>query len=129
MSEDAIREQVWPARPESVTEARRAATLWASEIGADEERQCDIALAVSEACTNAVIHAYDEREPGRFRVCVERADGTVRVVVTDWGRGMRPRFDSPGLGLGLPVITRVASSLEVRVREGEPGTTLVMAFG
>ena len=119
-------ERTFPAVPDSVPDARRLAIAWASELGAEPDQLGDIALAVSEACTNAVIHAYVGRQPGSFRVRVERGDG-VRVLVTDWGHGMRPRHDSPGLGLGLPVIARVTTSLAVRSGEGE--TTLVMAFG
>jgi serine/threonine-protein kinase RsbW len=121
-------EQTWPATPESVPEARRTATAWARALGAAEERLGDIALAVSEACTNAVVHAYAGDRPGSFRVCVEPDAVGVRVLVTDWGHGMRPRHDSPGLGLGLPVIARLTSSLEVRSGAGDEGTTLVMAF-
>ncbi|MBA2638220.1 MAG: ATP-binding protein [Solirubrobacterales bacterium] len=50
-------ERTWPARPDSVPEARRAVTAWARDMGADEDRLGDIALAVSEACTNAVAFA------------------------------------------------------------------------
>ena len=120
-------ERTFPAIPDSVPDARRLATAWAGELGAGPEQLADIALAVSEACTNAVIHAYAGEQPGSFRVRVER-DEAVRVLVTDWGHGMRPRDDSPGLGLGLPVIARLTTSLEVRPGGEDEGTTLVMAF-
>jgi serine/threonine-protein kinase RsbW/stage II sporulation protein AB (anti-sigma F factor) len=48
------------------------------------------------------------------------------VVVADDGLGMMPRTDSPGLGLGLPVITTVSDRMEV-VSEGA-GTELHIAF-
>ncbi len=122
------RECIWPATPDSVPVARRLAMAWASELGAGAQQLADIALAVSEACTNVVLHAYPRGEPGAFRVRVEDEDG-VRVLVTDWGLGMRPRPDSPGLGLGLPVIAQLTTSLEVRTGEGDSGTTVVMVFG
>jgi anti-sigma regulatory factor (Ser/Thr protein kinase) len=121
-------EGLWPARPESVPDARRAATAWASDVGAATEQLGDIALAVSEACTNAVLHAYVGATPGSFRVCVERTGEAIRVLVTDWGHGLRPRPDSPGLGLGLPVIASLTTSMEVHTGDEEAGTTLVMAF-
>jgi serine/threonine-protein kinase RsbW/stage II sporulation protein AB (anti-sigma F factor) len=40
-------------------------------------------------------------------------DGVLRVVVVDEGRGILPRADSPGLGLGLPLIATLAESLEL----------------
>ena len=49
------------------------------------------------------------------------------VIVTDDGRGMRPRPDSPGLGLGLPTIGRLAALVDLRVPEGG-GTELSMTF-
>jgi serine/threonine-protein kinase RsbW/stage II sporulation protein AB (anti-sigma F factor) len=74
-----------------------------------------IALAVTEAVTNAVVHAYvDAPEPGEVEVVVQRvADDCVEILVCDAGRGMRPRTDSPGLGLGLPLIATLAESLEL----------------
>src|SRR3712207_9020716 len=44
----------------------------------------------------------------------EPEDGCVLVTVSDEGSGMRPRPDSPGLGLGLPLISQMTHSFEVR---------------
>ena len=49
------------------------------------------------------------------------------VVVADEGRGMLPRTDSPGLGLGLPLIAQMTQSLEVHDRQGG-GTEIRMSF-
>jgi hypothetical protein len=51
----------------------------------------------------------------------------ITVIVCDDGRGMRPRADSPGLGLGLPTIGRLAALVDLRVPEGG-GTELSMTF-
>ena len=64
----------------------------------DERGAQDIALAVTEACTNVVVHAYEGREPGEIKVEVDRLEDSVRVLVTDSGYGLRPRPDSPGSG-------------------------------
>jgi serine/threonine-protein kinase RsbW len=132
---EARREQrswTWPARPESVPVARRVATGTAAELGADPGCLDDLALAVSEACTNVVIHAYRNLEgdarSAEFEVEVDRDEDSVRVLVTDHGCGMLPRTDSPGLGLGLPLIARMTKSMQVLPAPGEPGTTLCMAF-
>jgi hypothetical protein len=61
---------------------------------------------------------------------VERdgGEGDVRVVsVADDGPGMRPRPDSPRLGVGLPLTVQVARSLDVI--NDKPGTTVCMRFG
>ena len=47
--------------------------------------------------------------------------------MADAGAGMAPRHDSPGLGLGLPLVGRVASSVDISARAGG-GTLVRMSF-
>jgi serine/threonine-protein kinase RsbW/stage II sporulation protein AB (anti-sigma F factor) len=54
-------------------------------------------------------------------------DDTVHVVVRDHGRGMTPRPDSPGLGLGLPLMTRLADAVQISTHP-EGGTEVRMTF-
>jgi anti-sigma regulatory factor (Ser/Thr protein kinase) len=88
-----------------------------------------IALAVSEAVTNAVIHAYvDEPRPGDVEVVAERHPGDgLEIHVCDDGRGMMPRSDSPGLGVGLPLVAKLAQRFRVETRP-TGGTTVSMVF-
>jgi serine/threonine-protein kinase RsbW/stage II sporulation protein AB (anti-sigma F factor) len=116
-----------PAEPESVSAARTAVREFAAAQGVDELVLMDVALAVTEAVTNAVLHAFLERPPGTIRVTAATGAGELTVVVTDDGIGMRPRPDSPGLGLGLPTIGRLAALVDLRVPEGG-GTELSMTF-
>ena len=53
-------------------------------------------------------------------------EGQLVIAVRDRGAGLRPRTDSPGLGLGLPLIASVANRVEVF--DDEPGTRLQMSF-
>ncbi len=117
----------YPARPEAVARARRDVAQAAGELGVDPGRLADLLLAVSEAVTNAVLHAYRDRAPGGVRLELRREGDEVRVTVADEGAGMRPRPDSPGLGLGLPLIARLSASLEVATGE-TGGTRLCMSF-
>ena len=87
----------------------------------------DLTLAVTEAVTNAVLHAFIDRAPGTIRVPRRPAPDELTVVVTDDGRGMQPRADSPGLGLGLPTIGRLAALVDLREPPGG-GTELSMTF-
>jgi anti-sigma regulatory factor (Ser/Thr protein kinase) len=114
-----------PAEPGSIPRFRRAVVAFAGEQGFEEAYA--IGLAVTEAATNAVLHAYGDSEPGDVRVvaCAERE--RLVVVVRDWGTGMRPRTDTPGLGLGLPTIATLASSFDVEAADGA-GTLLRMHF-
>ena len=116
-----------PADPESVSAARTAVREFAEEQGVDELVLMDVALAVTEAVTNAVLHAFLERPPGTIRVAATTGAGELTVIVTDDGIGMRPRPDSPGLGLGLPTIGRLAALVDLSVPEGG-GTELSMTF-
>jgi serine/threonine-protein kinase RsbW len=86
----------------------------------------DIALAVTEACTNAVVHAYRDG-PGTISVTATHVDGSLTVTVRDHGCGMSARVDTPGLGVGLPVIAAIAKSVEIGTPDGG-GTEMCMHF-
>ena len=62
-----------------------------------------IALCVTEAMTNVVVHAYRNHvPPGRIELEAELDGDSLCVRVRDHGDGLKPRLYSPGLGLGLP---------------------------
>ena len=84
-----------PAVPASVQRVRALAAGRVSGLG-------DVDLAVTEAATNVVVHAYRDRAagdaPGVLRLAVRLEDGFLHVSVADDGVGLSPRHDSPGLG-------------------------------
>lgn len=86
-----------------------------------------VRLAVSEAVSNVVVHGYREPPPGDFTLRVEAHGDELRVIVRDAGCGMQPRMDSPGAGLGLPLIARVAETFSVTENPGG-GTEVCMTF-
>ena len=61
-------------------------------------------LVVNEAVTNAVVHAFEGREPGTITLTLLAPPGALVAVVADDGVGMAHRTDSPGLGMGLAMI-------------------------
>ena len=65
--------------------------------------------------------------PGEVEVEVKRPNGYLCLLVRDHGCGLAPRTDSPGLGLGLPLIAESASSVEVTT-PGGGGTEVRMRF-
>ena len=89
-----------------------------------------MALCVSEAVTNAVVHAFRDRADGSGLIRVHGecdGDGILWVSVEDDGVGIEPpRSDSPGLGLGLVMIAAVAWKLEVVCDGG--GSRVRMGF-
>ena len=115
-----------PAEPASARAARHAVCELLEGVDADRG---GVMLAVSEAVTNAILHAYgSERENGRIRVRAELLDHrSLDVLVEDDGMGMRTRSDSPGIGLGLPTISAVADGMEIDVRDSG-GTAIRMRF-
>lgn len=119
--------QSWPARPEHVSAARRAASEVASQAGAREAVLDAVRLAVSEAVSNAILHAYRNGSTGAFTVRAEAGGDELRVIVRDRGVGMGPRPDSPGAGLGLPLIASLADSVSVTAPH-DGGTEVCMIW-
>jgi len=105
------------ARPESVGEARAALADFARQAGATPEQVDGVRLAVSEAVTNAVLHAY-RGAPGAIQVTAAIAGAELWILVADDGGGMQPRAERPGLGLGLGLISQVCDDMAIVSRSG-----------
>jgi anti-sigma regulatory factor (Ser/Thr protein kinase) len=115
----------YPGIPTAVRRIRGELASFAARAGFDDGQLDDIRIAVSEAATNAVVHAYGERG-GEIRVAAGVERGELVIAIADDGPGMVARPDSPGLGLGLPTITTVSDRVEV-ASTGD-GCELQMAF-
>jgi serine/threonine-protein kinase RsbW len=120
----------WRAVPEAVTEVRHWLIDRAKEAGAEPRALEAIGLAATEAAANAVVHAFNDRAgAGEIVVSAELVDHErLRVVIADDGTGLRPRPDSPGLGLGLPLIRHLTDEVEV-ITPPAGGTEIRMHFG
>ena len=117
----------WPARPDGVAPLRDAAVRFARDHGAARGRRDDIALAVSEALTISVLHAYvGHAAPGAMELRASRSQGALVIVVCDRGNGLQTRLDSRDIGLGLALIHRVADRLDIQ--DTEPGMLIRMTF-
>lgn len=115
-----------PAEPRTVSTMRWAATRFAEAHAARDVHHVE--LAVSEAVTNAVVHAYPGDEQGDVRLVACAEPEQIVVVVRDWGKtGMRARPDSPGLGIGLPTLATIADGFNIETPDGG-GTLLRMHF-
>jgi serine/threonine-protein kinase RsbW len=116
-----------PAEASTVATIRRGAREFARAHGATDALLIDLALAVTEAVTNSVVHAFIDRAPGTVWTTIDAAPDELIVTVTDDGRGMQPRADSPGLGLGLPTIASLSTSMDMHAPPGG-GTSITMTF-
>lgn len=117
-----------PATPEVVARLRGEIAGFAAEAGIGGPPLADVRLAVSEALSNVVMHSYrGDPKPGRIDVAAEISDDELHVVIADGGSGMAPRADSPGAGLGLPIMASLAGGFEVRSRDPR-GTELHLCF-
>ena len=121
----------YPARPSTIPAIRRAVAEIARERGAPESKLIQITLAVSEAASNAILHAYRDREStsdADVHVVVLAHDSDcIDVRIRDRGVGPRPRPDSPGLGLGLRLMAHDADCFEIRPA-ADGGTEVVLRF-
>jgi serine/threonine-protein kinase RsbW len=105
----------YPAVADSVPRAREALSTFARSAGATDDQLDSIRLAVSEAATNVVVHAYDD-DSGRIQLEAGLASGELWVQIADDGLGMRPQVESPGLGFGLSLISQVCDEFEIAKR-------------
>lgn len=119
-----------PAKPEYIALGRLALTglLRAHEI--EQEVVADLKLALTEACSNSIRHAYADGREGVVEIRYELADGRLAVEVADEGRGFESeaRTAAPDEldegGLGLAIIRAVTDELAVGRRPDGAGSRL-----
>jgi serine/threonine-protein kinase RsbW len=116
-----------PARPENVAVIRHMLGALAEALWLPPALVEDMRLAVTEACTNVVRHAYHDAESGTIDVVIRPVGDRLELIVSDHGSGMGPSPDASGPGLGLPMIAALADNVEIEHGAGR-GTRLVMSF-
>ena len=108
------------ATPENAAAARHAIADVATRAGLDSDTVAKAKLVVSEAFSNAALHAYPDDGDGVIEVVAYPDAAGITVVVRDHGEGMRPR---PASGrsserLGLVLIAALAQSTRLRQLPG-----------
>jgi anti-sigma regulatory factor (Ser/Thr protein kinase) len=117
------------AVPASVACARHWVVAFAQEHSSDRDVQERVALAFTEAFTNAVRHAYPGEMAADNDICVavDVEDGCLEIMVVDHGRGIRAGSSSPGMGAGLGIIAQCCDAFAIG--EHQPsGTEIWMRF-
>jgi anti-sigma regulatory factor (Ser/Thr protein kinase) len=116
-----------PARPENVAVVRHVLGAFAESLRLPAELIEDLRLAVTEACTNVVRHAYPDGDAGAVEISIEPGEDRVRIVVADSGRGIGTSSDTSGPGLGLPLIAAIAETVDLQSALGG-GSRVAMTF-
>ena len=109
-----------PAKPEYITLSRLALSGLARVRPLEEETLADLKLALTEACSNSVRHAYDD-DGGHVSISFELRDDRLIVEVADDGTGFEPETASKNGddvelsegGLGIAIIRSIADEVEI----------------
>ena len=120
-----------PAKPEYITLCRLALTGIAQMRAVGDDVMADLKLALTEAVSNSVRHAYGPNGDGYVAVTYELYADKLGVEVVDDGNGFdpdeAPSFDGGELsegGLGIAIIRSIADEFEIQSKPGERGSRL-----
>ena len=126
-----------PAKAEYITLGRLALTGLSRMRPLGEETLADLKLALTEACSNSIRHAYAEGRAGRVEITYELDAERIAVEVRDEGPGFEPpakelpatELDEGGDdlvegGLGIAIIRAIADEFELGPRNGGRGSRL-----
>jgi anti-sigma regulatory factor (Ser/Thr protein kinase) len=117
-------QQIVAAEPPSLVIIRRELDRILGEESFPSSRKADVRLAVSEACANAVAHAYPDEEPGEILITAGISSDALVVTVRDYGCGLPAR--RPSTGIGVTLIHALADAVEAV--DADPGVAVRMEF-
>lgn len=120
-----------PAKAEYITLGRLALTGLAQLREIREETMADLKLALTEAVSNSVRHAYGEQGDGHVDITYELRPDRLSIQVVDDGNGFdpdeAPAIDGEELsegGLGISIIRSIADEFEIASQPGSRGSRL-----
>jgi serine/threonine-protein kinase RsbW len=119
-----------PAKPEYITLSRLALAGLSRVRDFSDETLADLKLALTEACSNSVRHAYEDGG-GHVDISFELREDRLIVEVADDGTGFEPDQDAKGEdemlsegGLGIAIIRSIADEVEIGGRPNGKGSRL-----
>ncbi len=129
MSESVVH-LAFPAKAEYLLLARLALSGVGRGAGIGDELLADLKLAVTEACGNAVRHAYGGGE-GEVLVRYSVSEDEIEMVVEDQGAGLDGRSETEpaptsGGGMGMSIIRALVDELDLRPGSDGRGTVVRM---
>jgi two-component sensor histidine kinase len=120
-------ELIVDADPSALAVLRMVAVAFARSIGASEDSVEAVAVAVNEAASNSIIHAYPGAEHGTLRMAANVAAKTLTITVSDDGIGDRAGTrEGDEVGRGFPIMRALAGGADVT--RGERGTRVRLTF-
>ncbi len=121
------------SNPAELERVRQEAETFAIQIGMDEADVCRVVLALDEALTNVIRHAYEGAKDQPIEIMLIYFDGELAIVVRDYGRVVHPSaihsrdLDDvrPG-GLGVHIMHECMDEVDFSPAESGGGTVLTM---
>lgn len=102
----------WPAVPEQLTAIRHQLAGWLTPLQLTDEETADVVLAVDEAVSNAVDHAYGSDESGRVELTLWTEPGTLSIEIVDHGHWVAPDgHPQHDRGRGIPLMNNMVESV------------------
>ncbi len=132
--EDIAQEYIQPVLLDSCLENLSVARRWlrnvTSKAGMSDKDSSDLLVAVGEAITNCIKHAYRNRPGGKILVSHSINDESLTIHIRDWGIAFRTEsYAAPDLskasegGYGVFLMHEMADGVEIRT-DREPGTEI-----
>ncbi|HNX92862.1 MAG TPA: anti-sigma F factor [Syntrophomonas sp.] len=125
----------FPSLPENVSFARTCVGSFVAQLDCTLEEIEEVKLVVSEAVSNCIIHAYENRSNERIVVMTSISDErALEIMVDDFGKGiadimqaMEPTYssDETRMGMGFTFMKSFMDNVEVRSKVGE-GTSVTL---
>ncbi len=127
------------SRTERLIDVRKFVSNAAKQFGFDEEQVSKIALAVDEACTNVIKHAYRFDPNGTLTVKVHSENREFEVVITDHGKAFNPKsIKLPDMkeylshyehgGLGVYLMKSLMDEVEYDIQPGKQNRVRLVKY-
>jgi serine/threonine-protein kinase RsbW len=124
----------FPAKPDYLLLARLALSGLARKFSMSDEVLADLKLAVTEACGNAVRHAYSGGAGGHVTVSYVVSNAALEMIVEDQGRGFERREVPAGpvsapaeSGMGISIMKAIVDDLDIHAGADGRGTVVRMS--
>jgi serine/threonine-protein kinase RsbW len=114
----------WPADPEQLALIRREVRRWLTPLDMDDDEVADLVLAVDEAATNAIEHAYRHGEHGNVELLLWTEPNLLCIEVVDQGTWKPPSATTTTRGRGIQAMHSVTDS--VMIHHDQRGTRVLL---